>query len=255
MKFCPACQTRYDEEILRFCIKDGTPLVEETSPQFTELPSESMEDDPGEITIIRKTSVPEPPPFEDEREMSESPRLVIPTTEQPRTPQAPPPRQRRRAGQETPPPQPNIFKVIVLTILGTLIVLAGIGLLVWSLRGDNAANANSNQNSNLNANVDTNLNTNLNMNGFNMNTNTNLNWNVNFNVNANMNVNTNVNANANKANANVNVNAAPRPSPSPTPTPAPANTAPANKPAANKPAAANTSQPSGLGRPRSVNRL
>lgn len=252
MKFCPACQTRYDEEILRFCIKDGTPLVEETAPQFTELPSESIEDDPGEITIIRKSSVPEPPPFEDEREISESPRLVIPTTEQPRTPHAAPPRQRRRSSQEAPPPPPNIFKVIVLTVLGTLIVLAGIGLLVWSLRGDNAANANTNQNANLSTNLDTNLNTNLNMNGFNLNTNTNLNWNVNLNVNANANMN--VNANANKANANVNVNAASTPSPSPTPTPSPANTAPANKPAANKPGATNTSQSPNLSRPRSVNR-
>ena len=27
MKYCPTCNTRYDEEILRFCMKDGTPLV------------------------------------------------------------------------------------------------------------------------------------------------------------------------------------------------------------------------------------
>ena len=66
MKYCPTCETRYDEEILRFCMKDGTPLVNEDEPKFTEMPSESfdvpdVEDDPGEVTVIRK-NVPVPPP-------------------------------------------------------------------------------------------------------------------------------------------------------------------------------------------------
>ena len=67
MKYCPTCQTRYDEEILRFCMKDGTPLIEEDEPAFLQMPSESIdepdEDDLGEVTIIRKNpSVPPPPP-------------------------------------------------------------------------------------------------------------------------------------------------------------------------------------------------
>ena len=57
MKFCPTCQTRYDEEIMRFCTKDGTPLVEET-PNFIEMPSESLggapADNDGEETVIRR---------------------------------------------------------------------------------------------------------------------------------------------------------------------------------------------------------
>lgn len=240
MKFCPTCQTRYEEEILRFCIKDGTPLVEETIPQFTELPSEASAEDLGEMTIVRKPATP------DGKDGGGGSRLVIPTSDRPKTPEAPPSRQRRP--QPPPPPQPNIFKVIVLTILGTLVVLAGIGALIWSLRADDASNTTANQNSNLNATVDTNLNTNLNMNGFNMNMNpnTNLNWNVNFNVNAN----TNVNINSNKANANVNTNVAVRPSPSPTPA---ANTAGgANRPA-NRPAS-NTSRPPDAARSSSANR-
>lgn len=251
MKICPVCQTRYEEEVLRFCIKDGTPLVDEEAPVFNELPSESSQEDLGEITIIRKS--PEAPGF-DEREVSESPRLVIHTGGEATPVPMPQPRQRRPAPQPPPQPQPNIFKVIVLTILGTVAVLAGIGLLIWSLRSDDAANTNANSNVNLNANIDTNLNTNLNMNGFNMNTNNNLNWNVNFNVNANANanMNANVNMNANRANANVNVNAAPKPSPSPS-----ANTSVpqlTNRPPANRPAASNTSRPSDPSRSRSVNR-
>lgn len=253
MKICPTCQTRYEEEILRFCIKDGTPLVDVEAPVFTELPSQSVEEDAGEITIVRRPSAPEASTGEAD---SEAPKLVIRTTGETPHISVPPPRQRRQAPAQQAQAQPNIFKVIVLTILGTLVVLAGIGLLIWSLRSDNSANTNANQNTNLNANIDTNLNTNLNMNGFNMNTNTNLNWNVNFNVNANANVNTNVNVNANRANvnANVNVNAAPKPSPSPAANTQSVPQPTANRPAANRPAAANTARPPEASRPRSVTR-
>jgi len=71
MKYCPTCQTRYDEEIIRFCTKDGTPLVSEEEPNFIEMPSESLsepaaeivEDDPSEVTIVRNhASMPPPAP-------------------------------------------------------------------------------------------------------------------------------------------------------------------------------------------------
>ncbi len=42
MKYCPVCQTRYDEEIMRFCTKDGTPLIDEEAPNFVEMPSEDV---------------------------------------------------------------------------------------------------------------------------------------------------------------------------------------------------------------------
>jgi hypothetical protein len=57
MKFCPVCQTRYDEEIMRFCTKDGTPLVDEETPNFIAMPSEELpasEDDFGAETVIRR---------------------------------------------------------------------------------------------------------------------------------------------------------------------------------------------------------
>ena len=70
MKYCPTCETRYDEDILRFCMKDGTPLIDEAEPKFTEMPSESVasdDDDPGEVTVIRrKGEIPIPPPQMDE---------------------------------------------------------------------------------------------------------------------------------------------------------------------------------------------
>ena len=55
MKHCPVCSERYDEEIIRFCTKDGTPLVDEEQPKFTAIPSEIVEDDDdfGQETIIR----------------------------------------------------------------------------------------------------------------------------------------------------------------------------------------------------------
>ena len=89
MKYCPICDMRFDEEIIRFCTKDGTPLIEEAEPKFTELPSENIEteeDDIGEITMNRRKDVPAPPPNLDEGLPEVKPagqRIVIPTTNEP----------------------------------------------------------------------------------------------------------------------------------------------------------------------------
>jgi TonB family protein len=192
MKFCPTCQTRYDEEILRFCTKDGTPLVEEETPHFTELPSESGEDD-GEETVVRRTpSVPITPPLvETEIERNSAPRIVIPTTEE----KPPPPvwtkttasYRRQPLGQKG-----NTGRTIFLTILGTIAILGSVAGIYWlfSNQNSNGANKNTSINANFNS-IDTNLNTNLNLG----NSNTNYNFNVNSASNSNSNVKTNVNAN------------------------------------------------------------
>jgi hypothetical protein len=79
MKYCPTCETRYDEDILRFCMKDGTPLLDEAEPNFIEMPSENLEapavevpdeDDPSEHTVIRR-NIPVPPPSEIEQPPAE----------------------------------------------------------------------------------------------------------------------------------------------------------------------------------------
>src|SRR6476620_261426 len=103
MKYCPTCNTRYDEEILRFCMKDGTPLVDEAEPTFIEMPSESLaapvEDDPSEVTVIRRNPPVPPPPDDDEPYVEQPPppaqRIVVPTIpardEPRRVPSNPPP--------------------------------------------------------------------------------------------------------------------------------------------------------------------
>ena len=83
MKYCPICSERFDEEIIKFCTRDGTPLIEETQPSFTALPSEGMddaEDDFGEETIIRRkpTGTSGDPIAFDSQGHSE--RIVIPTS-------------------------------------------------------------------------------------------------------------------------------------------------------------------------------
>ena len=60
MKFCPKCQLKYDEDIIRFCTKDGTPLVDE-NPSFTAMPSQSSIDDIGEETLITRNRPTIPP--------------------------------------------------------------------------------------------------------------------------------------------------------------------------------------------------
>jgi len=145
MKFCPVCKTRYDEEILRFCTKDGAPLVEESTPNFTGFPS-APADDPGEETIIRRKpkaqqTVPAPLPedFEDEpsyqNPRNSAERIVIPTAEQQQREQ----QVRSKSAAYQQPPPSNTAKVVMLTILGTIIVLVGAGGLIWFLRSQTPA--------------------------------------------------------------------------------------------------------------------
>ena len=84
MKYCPVCQTRYDEEIMRFCTKDGTPLIDEEAPNFTEMPSEdseSSEDDFGAETVIRRKPAESEITNVEPRAGETSQRMVIPTSE------------------------------------------------------------------------------------------------------------------------------------------------------------------------------
>ncbi len=212
MKFCPTCETRYDEEILHFCTKDGTPLVDESQPSFTEMPSESRavpETDLGEDTVVRYKPPkdilePEPPP---DLDRSEAPRIVIPMNEQKKEQQNV--RARHIPPYQPLPPKSNTGKTVALTILGTLTILAfGLGLF-WLLRSDDSSNKNT---LNVNTNPpDMNLNTNLNIGGVNIPTPTNLNSNTNFNIDFNTNVNANLKT------------PSPSPTPKPSPSPSPTN--------------------------------
>lgn len=239
MKFCPTCQTRYDEEILRFCTKDGTPLVDEQQPNFIEMPSESLSSDEidGEETVIRRNNPQNVPPPVPEIENASSERIVIPTSE---------PVRPKEVQYQNAPRKSNTAAVILFTMLGTLAVL-GLGFGGWyflSQRGASDANSNVNVNTNP-VNQNANVNGDILPSNFNINTNTNVNSNANANVNANLksptptksptpsptksptpspnaNANTNVNVNAN----NANLPSSPTPTPTPRITPTP--TVPSN---------------------------
>ncbi len=241
MKYCPVCSERYDEEIIRFCTKDGTPLVDEAEPNFTALPSEAGEDedDFGQETIVRrKPLIPDEQPIAyDPRGQSE--RIVIPTSQG----QEPQVRARTAQGYVVPPPPPNTARTVFLTIVGTLFVL-GIGTVIfWLLQKETPANLNVN----INANQNTNLNTNL---GFDSNFNFNADSNVNSNINTITNLNTNANTNTNTR-PSPSPSPSPRLSPSPTPvqsvSPTPANS-PTPRPTSTRPPV--NSQPTPVGTPR-----
>ena len=203
MKHCPVCDERYDEEIIRFCTKDGSPLVDDEQPNFTAMPSENLEgpdDDLGEATIIRRKPLGADGPYGDQ---SQPERIVIPTTPaseqhvRPRTASYIPP---------TPPPS-NTAKTVVLTIIGTLFILAcGAGLL-WFVQREKPANINTNVNGNF-TNQNTSLNTNLGFDG-----------NFNFNTNANFNTNLNANVKAPTPTPKPSPSVSPTPSSSPSPSP------------------------------------
>ena len=210
MKYCPVCQTRYDEEIIRFCTKDGAPLVEE-NPSFIEMPSESLpaenddKENDGEETVIRRNSPP-PAPVSD-LSGTRSQRIIIPTGEA----QSEPVRARDLPPSQ-PPPKSNTAVIVLLTILGTFVVLGGLGGIWYLLRGggDNKSDLNK---------------TNVNFNASPNNTNLNTNFNADNSL-ANLDPNSNVNFSAN-SNPNINANIktpTPIPTRTPTPTPSPDNT-------------------------------
>ena len=229
MKYCPTCETRYDEDVLRFCMKDGTPLLEEAEPNFTQMPSEGLavepvEDDPGEVTVIRRNGpsvapIPDLPPEPEDFSVSEPPhrpepkqRIVIPTYEE---------RQRQERARVPAhyhqPRKASTALVVFLTIIGTVFVL-GIGAAgFWFLQNDRtAANTNANGNANTNANL---------------NVNTGFDFNLNGNFNSSLtNVNTNFNVNVSTPSPTPRPTATPTPSPTPdddpdaTPSPAPSRT-------------------------------
>jgi TonB family protein len=203
MKFCPTCQTRYDEEILRFCTKDGTLLIEESQPNFTALPSQSgfPDDDSGEETVIRRKAPTLPPDFNEKQ--PSAPRIIIPTGEEKRDQTV----RTRPPAYQPPPPKSNTLKVVLLTVLGTVVILGGIVAAFRLLQTDKPVGTNTNVNV---SNVNTNPPTNLNIGNP-------------FNINLNTNANTNINA---------NVNRSPTPKPSPTPTASPRPTPNANANAA-----------------------
>ncbi|MFN6963505.1 MAG: hypothetical protein ACK4S4_07045 [Pyrinomonadaceae bacterium] len=173
MKYCPTCDRRYDEEIMRFCTKDGTPLVDEEQPKFVAMPSDRLademaSDEPDEVTVVRRgagaaaveslDSSPQPRPRSGDR-------IVIPTyDDRPAEPRSPS-RTRAAAAYYPPPARPNTFKIVVLTIIATLAVL-GLGLAgFWMLQGDRAANRNANVNVNTNANLNAGFDANVYFNG------------------------------------------------------------------------------------------
>jgi TonB family protein len=243
MKFCPKCQTKYNDEVLRFCKTDGTPLISETPPNFTALPSQSsinINDELGEETIIarkqpnRTAPLPQPPQENPQEEIRQ--RIVVSTSgSTPEVVKTEPQKQ----FQTTQPKKSNTALTVFLTLFGTLAVLGGGFGVWWFLSGNNSntANvnkpANANQNANLaalNGNVVQNVNVdNLNYNAVldNSNFNTNLNTNISVNntnlktptptpkptpkptakptnVNANTNVKSNSNVNTSAGNTNVN---------------------------------------------------
>jgi len=207
MKYCPTCETRYDEEILRFCMKDGTPLIEEDEPNFVQALSEPVDDDPDEATVIRRNPVVPPTPEADENFSVPVPRrnerIVVPTVAPRSEPRA------RVVTPYNPPPRPNTAKVVLLTVIGTLAVL-GIGAAgVYLLQNDQESNTNINVNTSM-PNLNTNINTNIGID-----TNFNFNTNANFNANSITNLNSNLNTNIRTPTPT------PRPSPTATPTASP----------------------------------
>jgi TonB family protein len=215
MKYCPTCNTKFDEEILRFCTKDGAPLIDEAQPHFTELPSESLEDDGQETVIRRNAPAPVPQPDSESEDFSaeSGQRIVIPTSEtdgqQVRTRTTPSLRDKPL------PKESNTLVVVLLTIIGTIVVISAAFGVFWMLGSQNGS-GNLNVNTNINA-LNDNGNINANLDDSLLNLNTNFNYNSNTNVNSSSNTNINASTKTPTPSPTSTPTATPTTSPSPTP--------------------------------------
>lgn len=219
MKICPKCQTEYDEEVIRFCTKDGSPLVEKSAPEFSDkMPSEAstpdVEDDEGEKTIIRRKApasdagtqpLNQSSTDQPKESKADSKRIVISTSGDDATGKNQSVRPKAAPVKRPQEKKSNTAIVVLMSIIGTLIVLLGAVGVYWYLTLDPDPDANSNLNINENVNSEGTENFNAD--------------DANINLDGNFEDNTNSNANAN-ANANANVST-PTPSPTKTPTPTP----------------------------------
>lgn len=213
MRHCPICDARYDDETIKFCTKDGTPLVESEQPNFVIMPSENTAppNEFGEETVIRRKqdtgfTLPD----------RDTERIVVPAADPNE------PRIRPRQVYYPPPEPPNTAKVIALTIVGTLVILSFGAGLFWLFQGEpTAINVNTNP-INLNANLNSNI-------GFN--SNFNFNFNTNANTNANYSSNFNFNFNFNASSKTPTNTPTPKQSPTPSPTSLTASPSPTPKPA------------------------
>lgn len=109
MKICPACNTQYSDEELRFCLQDGTPLVEAF--------------DPEQPTVVLTP---------DARNAARTNRIDVPVSEP--TQQTPRPAEVR----SVPTPQPDrgrsgTLPTVALTVLGVLLLLSVLGVAAWYL--------------------------------------------------------------------------------------------------------------------------
>jgi TonB family protein len=139
MKICPLCQTEYDDAI-RFCPKDGTPLIDSETPEFSE------EKAGEEVTIIRHSHLKADP----EEVITSKPKKIFIQ-----------PENIESASIIAPQQQSNVVRIIIPTVFVTIIVFL-FGFIFGyffatrsAVRLDNS-NQNTNTNTeNINANIKT----------------------------------------------------------------------------------------------------
>lgn len=212
MKHCPSCGERYDEEIIRFCTKDGTPLIEDEKAVFAPIPREIGDAvDDGEETVIRRR---EEPTGRSPELFDPSERIIVPTAFPPEQQVRP----RTTQAYYPPPAPPNTAKTVILTILGTLVVMGFGAMIFYMMRGDDPVSVNVNTNP-INQNVNLNSNFGFDSN-FNFNSVANFNTNYNIDTNANANLRTPIPIPTSTPRSSPSPNVSPSPSPSRSPTPA-----------------------------------
>lgn len=142
MKYCPNCQTRYTDHTLRFCLQDGAPLIEEVdagAPPTVQF---------GETETLVAPHAVEPLRFDLPETAGEQNQVP---------PFSPPP-------TAAPTKKSKILPLVLLTALGTLLLLGAGGVAAWFYLKNSRADVVKNTASNANAkSPDSNVKTNSNV--------------------------------------------------------------------------------------------
>lgn len=112
MKYCPQCQTTYTDDLLRFCLQDGTPLKEVFQSKIP-APDVSFGEEETVVSSKQVQPIPiqNPPPSQNWQQQPTTPIVAVQ-----------PERRKSRTGL-----------IVGLTLLGTLLLLgiAGIGAMFY----------------------------------------------------------------------------------------------------------------------------
>ena len=145
MKYCPNCRSSYTDDTLKFCLQDGTPLVDELNSN-TEMPTVAFGDkteqfQSNEVTEQFKTNE-QTERFTTKKDANQM-RIEMPEPQQNNWEQS---RETQVASFQPPPQKPNTLVAVLATALVMLLLFGAAGIGAWFYFSDDKTEVAKNTN-------------------------------------------------------------------------------------------------------------